>query len=342
MFSSRFLLSLSLLVLLQSSLLAQNLKVHLSRAMVNQFTDFLSSSHDAVDSVLFDLVDEKFVLKVFLRKTKVPGMDWVKPTLRPGEIFKPSEERDGSVTVSEEEDFLIGFALEFELSTKPEDLDAVFLSFEQPRVAAFYGSDLAQFRIYQKELTTMQAGYNSLLERKSTIVKELEGLTRSEIRKKLLLTRARAQIQQEVDGMQERLLVLTRYVTRFHSGSHFSVLPSDAVLTDLVRSAGGVVNGDSIMNDVYETVQGLDVLSDSLGVQLIGGKIENRSGTVRVFNISKPLAPFVPGILFESVKVVGIDEVYPHTVTDSAQEESGNYFLEFVAKARESVRGGQQ
>ena len=88
-----------------SKVLASSLELELNRKMINHFTNYLSSTQDNIEGVLFDLSADRFVVTAIFEGKNFSMLNWIKPTLRPGEIFLSASQRTGNVSSLDEKDF---------------------------------------------------------------------------------------------------------------------------------------------------------------------------------------------------------------------------------------------
>ena len=89
-----------------SKVLASSLELELNRKMINHFTNYLSSTQDNIEGVLFDLSEDRFVVAAVFEGKNFSMLNWIKPTLRPGEIFLSASQRTGKVSSLDEKDFV--------------------------------------------------------------------------------------------------------------------------------------------------------------------------------------------------------------------------------------------
>ena len=292
--------------LLTTSLLASsepNFIIELNRKMVNHMTKFLSTNTKQLNSVIFDIREDKLEMKIIFQKSEFEGLSWVKPTLRPGEIFKSASDRTGEVSKIDEKDFLVGIQLAFTLTTKPDQLDSVYLSFGQPLVAAFYEEDLNIYKKLMIRLGKLLAAFNGIKDQLAQIESEEADVSEDDVERQLQLTSKKAALHQKLQTVTKELDLVNRRVIRFSSGSHFSVLPSDIFIRDAINSVAGKVNGNAVLRDLYDKVKKMNFLNERLGIELVNNEIKNRTGTIRVHNVGHPLSGFVPGLKIQKVSV---------------------------------------
>ena len=269
--------------------------------MINHFTNYLASTQDNVEGVLFDLSDDHFVVTVIFEDKNFSLLNWIKPTLRPGEIFLASTQRTGKVNSSDEKDFVIAVKIEFDLSVESSDFDSIYLKFQQPRVGAYYRQDLYQFRKKQLELGEIIGRYDALNAKLDRINEKLESSGSGNIERQLNFTAKKLEIRKQLNELGGRLDKLNREIARF-SGSYLTVLPSDQVIQSSIRALDGEVSGDSILQEVFRRIDDMGVIHRKLDIKLLGS-VNKRSGTIRVGNLSQSLIGIVPGLQIKKLSI---------------------------------------
>lgn len=313
---------------------ASNFEIELNRRMINHMTKYLTAEHANLEGVLLDLNGDKLVVTTIFQSSNFRMLEWIKPTLRPGEIFLPASQRSGQVTIKDEKDFVVAIQLELSLQVKSSDIDTVYLSFIQPKVAAYYKEDLREFKLKQRQLLKLLSEYDSANTELDRINMRLKRTSENDLKNQLALTTRKLKLRKIVNEMAGTLDVLNREVIRF-SGSYLSVLPSDKLLQDLVQSIGGQISGDSILEEAFRRVEQMKVMHQDLSIKLVGN-IVNRSGTIRVGNIGKSLIGIVPGFRIRQLSV--------HNRTLEAHNASGLKTDNFVLRLEADIvrlRGDQ-
>ncbi len=285
-----------------SKVLASSLELELNRKMINHFTNYLSSTQDNIEGVLFDLSADRFLVTAIFEGQNFSMLNWIKPTLRPGEIFLSASQRTGKVSSLDEKDFVVVVKVECDLFSKSSDLDSVYLKFKQPKVGAYYRQDLHEYRKKQLELGKILGRYDSLQSSLGRINGELKSLKSDHLDSQLSLTAKKLEVRQQLNHLGGELDALNRQLVRF-SGSYLSVLPSDNIIQDAIKSLDGNVNGDSILREVFRRFKEMDVAHPKLDIKLMGN-ISGRSGTIRVGNIGKSLIGIVPGLKVKKLRIM--------------------------------------
>ncbi len=323
-----------LLILASSTLKVEgsSFEVDLNRKMINHLTDFLSSSHENLEGVLFDLGENSFIVTAIFEAQNFSLFSWVKPALRPGEIFLPANQRTGMVSHSDEKDFVIAVRVEFDLITKSSDIDAVYLKFQQPKVGAYYRQDLSEFQKKQSELGQLLGRYDSAKTSLEKINYKLRSLRSDDLDSQLVLTAEKISIRKKINSVGGQLDALNRQIIRF-SGSYLSVLPSDQFLQDTIKSLTGEVSGDSILKEIYLRVNEMNLMHRNLDIRLVDG-IRKRSGTIRVGNVGKSLIGVIPGLKIKKFKI-GNKATDAH---NSSGLLTGNYILSLRADVKKTGR----
>ena len=276
-------------------------EVDLNRKMINHFTNFLSSNQKNLEGVLFDLGKNSFIVTIIFEAKNSPLFSWIKPALRPGEIFLPANQRTGSVSRSDEKDFVIAVRVEFDLATKPSDVDAAYLRFQQPKVGAYYRQDLTEFRKKQSQLGLLLGKYDSARSTLSEINLKLSSSNLDNTHSQLALTSQKIDIRKKLNSLGGELDALNRQIIRF-SGSYLSVLPSDKFLQETIKSIAGEISADSILKQVYHRIHEMNVMNRQLDIKLLG-KIHQRSGIIRVGNIGQSLIGIIPGLQIKKLEI---------------------------------------
>ncbi|MBT3783324.1 hypothetical protein HOF92_00025 [bacterium] len=317
-----------------------NLRVYLNRRMVHRFTDALKSFAPGVDSVLFDLRDNRLDVKVVLQKSQIPFLRFVTPTYKPGEIFKHNSKRKGRVSKDDEEDYLVGFQFSFEARMDPAEPDVAYLAFKQPQVAAYFSQDFDHYRKVLKELGEVLSSSDALRDKILAVNRSLSQLPsgREGTVRKIRLLKEKVTLYEKFNSNTHIESGLQEKVVRFSSGSHLNLLPSDEVLKDLLKAVEGRWTGDGILEDVYQNVKKMQVLHEGLEIKTVG-PIKNRQGVLKVSNLGSVLAGYLPGLKITSVRIEEIDSPPPDGESTAAQR-MGNYQLVFEGKV--PPRGGNR
>jgi len=276
-------------------------EIDLNRKIINHFTNFLSSNQNNLEGVLFDLGKNSFIVTIIFEAKNSALFSWVKPSLRPGEIFLPTNQRTGLVSRTDENDFVIAVRIEFDLTTKPSDVDAAYLRFQQPKVGAYYRQDLSEFRKKQSELGLLLGKYDSARATLGEINRKLNSLSLDNMHGQLALTSQKIDIRKKINSLGGELDTLNRQIIRF-SGSYLSILPSDQFLQETISSIAGEISGDSILKQVYRRVHKMNVMNRQLDIKLLG-QIHQRSGIIRVGNIGQSLIGVIPGLQIKKLEI---------------------------------------
>lgn len=288
--------------MLRSTIFARpNLEVELNRRMINHLTEYLAKKQSNVEGVLFDLDQEKIVVTAIFNSQNFKMLEWLKPTLSPGEIFLSSGQRSGQASRTDEKDFVVAIQLRLNLRTEVSAPDTVYLSFSQPRVAAYYKQDLLAFKDKQRQLGVVLTQYDSAKAQLTDINRKLGSSSEVEINHQLKLTSQKIQIRKRLNQLAGDLDVLNRQIIRF-SGSYLSVLPSDKLLQELITSSTGNLTGDSIIREAYGRVMNMEVLNRQLKIDLVDG-IKNRSGVIKVSNLGGALSGVMPALKINKIKI---------------------------------------
>ena len=83
----KILILLVSLVLQFSKIEGANFEIDLNRKIINHFTNVLSDNQENLEGVLFDLGENSFIVTIIFEAKNSTLFSWIKPTLRPGEIF---------------------------------------------------------------------------------------------------------------------------------------------------------------------------------------------------------------------------------------------------------------
>lgn len=330
--STKILFLLLTLCLDISKIESASFEINLNRKMINHFTNFLSRDQKNVEGILFDLGENSFIVTIFFEPTKISLFNWIKPTLRPGEIFLSANQRTGVVSSSDEKDFVIAVRIEFELITKPSDVDTVYLKFKQPKVGAYYRQDLSEFRKKQLELGRLIGSYDKARASLDEINSKLKLSSKGDIDSQLVLTSEKINIRKKLNAVGLKLDTLNRQIIRF-SGSYLSVLPSDQFLEETIKSLEGEISGDSILTELYLRVNEMNELHRKLDIQLVGN-ISKRSGILRIGNIGQSLIGIIPGLRIKKLEI-GSKGTTAH---DSSGLLTKNYILSLQADVVKTSR----
>ena len=330
---TKILLLLVSLILQFSKIEGANFEIDLNRKIINHFTNVLSNNQENLEGVLFDLGENSFIVTIIFEAKNSTLFSWIKPTLRPGEIFLPANQRTGLVSKSDEKDFVVAVRIEFDLTTKSSDLDAVYLRFQQPKAGAYYRQDFSEFKRKQSELGILLGKYDSARSDLSEINHKLKSSNLNNVGSQLTLTSKKIEVRKKLNLLGGQLDALNRQIVRF-SGTYLSVLPSDKLLQETIKSLAGDVSGDSILAKVYRRFNEMNVVSNQLDIQLLG-QIQQRSGIVRVGNIGESLIGIIPGLQINKLEIVNKSTDAHHSSGLLTQ----NYILSLKADVVEVGRG---
>jgi len=316
-----------------------NLELTINRRMVHRFTDVLKSYTPGVDSVVFDLRDQRLDVTVILKQSQIPFLRFVTPTYKPGEIFRHNSLRKGGASSQDVKDFLVGFQFSFKVEMKPGEQDSVYLSFDQPMVAAYYAQDFNRYREILKELGEVISKGDGLRYRIIEVNRELGNLPqgREGTARKIRLLKEKISLHENYQINSAAETSLQKEVVRFSSGSHLNMLPSDEVLSDLLKSVEGRRTGDGILQDVYSNVKKMKIIHEGLEFKLLGA-IKNRKGVLKVSNLGSVLAGYLPGLKITRAEIQKLPPL-PSNGMEKSTPRDGNYQLVFEGKV--SPRGGK-
>ena len=320
------------LVLQFSKIEGANFEIDLNRKIINHFTNVLSNNQENLEGVLFDLGENSFIVTIIFEAKNSTLFNWIKPTLRPGRDFLPANQRTGLVSKSDEKDFVVAVRIEFDLTTKSSDLDAVYLTFKA-KAGAYYRQDFSEFKRKQSELGILLGKYDSARSDLSEINRKLKSSNLNNVGSQLTLTSKKIEIRKKLNLLGGQLDALNRQIVRF-SGTYLSVLPSDKLLQETIKSLAGDVSGDSILTKVYRRFNEMNVISSQLDIQLLG-QIQQRSGIVRVGNIGESLIGIIPGLQINKLEIVNKSTDVHHSSGLLTQ----NYILSLKADVVEVGRG---
>lgn len=303
--------------------------------MINHLTDYLTRKQSNLEGILLDLDKNHLIVTAIFNSENFKMLEWVKPTLSPGEIFLSSSQRSGQASRADEKDFVVAIQLRLNIRTKLSVPDTVYLSFSQPQVAAYYKQDLMAFKDKQRRLGLALSQYDSANSELKAINTKLGSSSEENINYQLKLTSQKIQLRKSLNKLARDIDTLNRQIIRF-SGSYMSVLPSDKLLEDLINSSGRGATGDSIISEAYARVMDMQVLSEQLTIELVNG-VENRSGVIRVKNLGRAFSGVMPGLYINKINI--IDRLLePH---EKSGVVTGNFIIRFEADIVDS-KGGRK
>ena len=92
--------------------------------------------------------------------------------------------------------FVVAVRIEFDLTTKSSDLDAVYLTFQQPKAGAYYRQDFSgEFKRKQSELGILLGKYDSARSDLSEINRKLKSSNLNNVGSQLTLTSKKIEIR---------------------------------------------------------------------------------------------------------------------------------------------------
>ena len=309
-----------------------NLSLVINRRLVHRFTDVLKKQTPGLESIIFDLKDQRLDMTVILKQAEIPFLRFVTPTYKPGEIFEHNSDRQGVVLAEDVQNFLVGFQFSFAIEMKPEEPDAAYLSFEQPMVAAYYIQDLEEYKQILLKLGDVVARGDALRQKIVRLNVELGELLGANggAENKIRLLKEKIRLHTEYALNSDEEYLLQQKANRFSSGSHLNLLPSDQALAGLLKSVEGRKTGDDILDDVYKKVQRMQVIHEGLALRLVG-QIKNRRGVLKVSNLGSVLAGYLPGLMITHAEIQKLPPL-PNEEGGRPTVRSGDYQLVFEGK----------
>lgn len=306
-----------------------NLSLVINRRLVHRFTDVLKTQTSGLESVIFDLRDNRLDMTVILKQTEIPFLRFVTPTYKPGEIFQHNTNRKGAVLSEDAKNFVVGFQFSFAIEMKEGEPDVAYLSFDQPMVAAYYLQDWEEYKQVLRKLGDAVSRGDALRQSIIRLNTELGELlaenagARDKI--KLLKEKINLRKQYVLNAREESLL--QQKAIRFASGSHLNILPSDQALAEMLKSAQGHQTGDDILDDVYHKVQRMQVIHKGLELSVVGN-IKNRKGVLKISNLGSILAGYLPGLMITHAEIQKLPPLPSEEGSESISRE-GDYQLLF-------------
>jgi hypothetical protein len=220
---------------------------------------FLKDSNFPVRSFSYEVAEHALMIKVVVDSSllKLGGTEGARiftPGYRPGEIFKPVDQRESFDNRQDgEQDYVveIGIRLRFPLLGHQED-NTVYMEFSRQAARSFYAADYNSYLEKEEkryELLLKKARFSNqrqtLLNRKKGLEREIAAGNFTNEAEYSTTSRLLGEFNRRLDKLSTELEELDIEVANFKSGSVISLTLSPEALRDILQQCNrqGVFNG---------------------------------------------------------------------------------------------------